>query len=237
MDDVINECNFKPKNSNIDKNIRILHCMVDNGKCINIHPDGTLGVCEHYIDSDNWGYINEEGEEVVTNWEYVHEWRDYLIFDRCKDCKIYPTCVRTRKCEDLCTCDVFYQEYKYVQERKVLEEIYDNFLKMLEERNNCCDGYSCSCGNGQDNSTCECVTQRCDSKENWCYCISQKEEIEHLKENEQKTCNEKTCTSKKETIEEDINDNNKNNEQVIINTDNSEQEKKSFFEKFRKFFD
>lgn len=38
---------------------------------------------------------------------------------------------------------------------------------------------------------CECVSQRCDDKENWCYCISQKQEVEGYK------CDGAACTCKK----------------------------------------
>ena len=232
LEEVINECNLGNKNHYVNNNIRISHCMTDNGKCINIHPDGTLGVCEHYIDSDNWGYIDEDANEVITNWEYIHEWRDYLIFNSCKDCKLYPTCVRTRKCEDLGACDTFYQEYRYWQEKNDLEKIYDNFLNLIEKQNNCCDGNSCSCGN-QDSFICNCVSQSCDSKANWCYCISQKQEIENINNSEQKTCDEKTCKCKKEeTPKEEVID-----QEKVEEKQEEQKVKKSLWEKIKDILD
>ena len=238
LDDVIAEYDFRPKNSHIDNQIRVTHCMVDNGKCINIHPDGTLGLCEHYIDSDNWGYIDEDSNEVITNWEFVHEWRDYLTDGLCKDCKLYPVCVRTRKCEDLCTCDKFFQEHKYVQEKREIEMIYDDFLRRLEEMSSCSCGDSCSCGEG-NNFTCYCVEESCDSKENWCYCISQKQEIEQMNKSEHK-CEGGTCTCKKEETKQEEVEENKQEEVIETTTDEKEEntsKKKSLWDKIVDIFD
>ena len=232
INDLIEENNLNVKTNKIDNFIRITHCMVDSGKSINIHPDGTLGLCEHYIDSDCWGYINENSNEVITNWEFVHEWRDYLTNDRCKDCKLYPICIRTRKCEDLARCDVFFQEYKYIQERKLMESKYDELLRIIEERNNCCDGNSCSCGN-QDSFICNCVSQSCDSKANWCYCISQKQEVENINNSEQKTCDEKTCKCKKEeTPKEEVID-----QEKVEEKQEEQKVKKSLWEKIKDILD
>ena len=194
LEDVMLECNLLRKPPMIDPFIRVTHCMVDNGKCINIHPDGTLGLCEHYIDSDNWGYIDEDSNEVITNWEYVHEWREYVTDDFCKNCKIYPTCIRTKKCTDLADCHVWFQEFKYRRERQNLEAVYDKLLKMIEEGTSCCSGNSCGTDPNQSN-TCYCISQRCDDKENWCYCISQRQETQ-----EEEHCEE--CDKKKKSEEE-----------------------------------
>ena len=181
LEDLMVEYNLFRKAEDVDSDIQVHHCMADNGACINIHPDGTLGVCEHYIDSDNWGYIDEDSNEVITNWENIHDWREYLTDDDCKNCPIYPTCIRVKKCTSLAYCHKWYKEFRFRRERFTLEGVYDKLLRFIEENNSCCDGDSCTCGNGENsccatpeqNSSCYCISQVCDNKENWCYCISQ----------------------------------------------------------------
>ena len=168
LEDVLKECNFMIYDKQIPNQIRASHCMVDNGNTINIHPDGKLGLCEHYINEDFWGYIDDESNEVRDKWELVHEWREYLTDEFCKNCKLYPTCIRTKKCHDLRKCDVFMQEFRYKHEINTLISVYEqdkyNFMENERNGNSYCDANA----NG-----CYCVTQQCDNKENWCYCISQ----------------------------------------------------------------
>ena len=227
LEDVMKECNFIIHDRAVPNQIRATHCMVDNGNTINIHPDGKLGLCEHYIDEDFWGHIDENSEEIRDDWNVVLEWRDYLTDDFCKNCKIYPTCIRTRKCHDLRKCDEFMQEFRYKHEAHMMESVYKEHINGNYNNGNLCYCVSQVCDQNTSNNQdyCYCVGQVCDTntqnnchcvtqntnvnsdicncvsqycdKENWCYCISQKPT-----ESEHK-CEGGTCSCKKEEKEKE----------------------------------
>ena len=50
----------------LQKDIKLNHCMADGDGSVVIAPDGNLGKCEHYIDSNFFGHIDsEERDEAV----------------------------------------------------------------------------------------------------------------------------------------------------------------------------
>ena len=170
VEDVMNECGFVKASNSMGNQLRYHHCMVDSNNSLNIHPDGTLGLCEHYIDCDILGNIDDD----VYDPEILHSWRDYITDDNCKNCPIYPSCLRVKKCNDLKLCDKWFKEFRLRHNRKDLEGTYDAFMN----RQNGCSNNSCNRGGGY---ACECVSQRCDDYEGQndngkyvCECVSQR---------------------------------------------------------------
>ena len=242
LEEVMKDCGFMPKSDVLDNQIQFIHCMVDNGGCINIHPDGTLGVCEHYIDSDNWGHIDEDSNEVIDDWSVIHSWREYVKSDICSTCPIYPQCLMVKKCTNLNSCQRWFQEFKLRRARQNMEGVYDSLLKYLEEQNSCScsiEGNCCENPNEVDcesnSNWCYCVEQICEDKSNWCYCVSQKQEVPEQKENEHK-CEGGFCTCKKEeTKQEEVEE--KQEEIVETTDDENTSEKKSLWDKIVDIFD
>lgn len=85
-------------------NYSVMHCMVDNpGSCI-ISPDGNIGSCEHFPDSDFYGTIYDhrigKDYDKIRSWKYVNQ-----RVEKCKTCYYYPRCRRHKRCEIELLCD------------------------------------------------------------------------------------------------------------------------------------
>ena len=101
--------------------------------------------------------------------------------DNCKNCPIYPVCLRVKKCTSLAECHKWYQEFRFRRERQNLEAVYDRLLEIINNQSCCSDGSCCATPNMEGG--CYCVSQVCDSKEGWCYCISQQGEVQNNNNN------------------------------------------------------
>lgn len=94
---------------NIMYNIRYFQCMADKGDSVTISPNGDLGTCEHYIDSDFWGHIDNPQEK---DYSILNGWREYeKPWEGCQDCPIYGSCLRPVKCEEMRKCDKRYKKW------------------------------------------------------------------------------------------------------------------------------
>lgn len=85
----------------IDKHVRQNHCMADSGSSVTILPDGNIGLCEHFSESEFIGHIDREGfdEAVVNSWkERVPE------IPECAECFYYPSCLQLKKCASGSVC-------------------------------------------------------------------------------------------------------------------------------------
>lgn len=85
-------------------------CMADDGESVMIAPGGELGTCEHLIDTNFWGHIDDP---TTKNFEELNKWRTYeepLLI--CQDCPIYPSCIRPTNCEEMGKCDEQYKEWR-----------------------------------------------------------------------------------------------------------------------------
>ena len=94
LEDKIRDCGLESK-AGISKTIRLNHCMADSGKSVTILPDGYIGLCEHFSESEFIGHIDREGfdEAVVKSWkERMPE------LPECVECVLYPECIQLKKC-------------------------------------------------------------------------------------------------------------------------------------------
>lgn len=83
--------------------------MVDSGQSVTISPRGDLGLCEHYIDRDFIGHIDSPYKKDK---QIVQSWRDYVKpIEICKDCPIYPQCLKMKKCPDEILCEEHQKNY------------------------------------------------------------------------------------------------------------------------------
>ncbi|MBR5569741.1 MAG: 4Fe-4S cluster-binding domain-containing protein [Oscillospiraceae bacterium] len=97
---VIDQHNFTRVNS-ISTKFKTYHCMADSGRSVTILPDGNIGLCEHYSDSEYIGHIDSEhfDEHVVKSWgETTKE------IPECTNCFYYPECIMLKKCSTLGKC-------------------------------------------------------------------------------------------------------------------------------------
>lgn len=91
-------------------------CMADSGSSVMIAVDGRLGVCEHFIDTNFWGHVDNPSKKDFNE---LKCWKEYeKPLDICQDCPIYPSCIRPSKCVEMSKCDRFYKEWRI---RKAVE--------------------------------------------------------------------------------------------------------------------
>ena len=70
--------------------------MADDDISETILPDGKIGRCEHFSDTEFTGsiYSSEQDQEIIQSWKEQMEAQK-----ECKNCPLYPRCIRLKKCE------------------------------------------------------------------------------------------------------------------------------------------
>lgn len=124
----------------IDNGIKSCHCLVDSGNGTVIGVDGTLCLCEHYVNGDNYGDINNFG-----NWDktIIKNWRNYTNTYEgiCYDCPNQAECIKMQRCTDQYVCTKAEQKYILNKLKRRLKQMYDF---MLNSRNVDCQD-NCKC--------------------------------------------------------------------------------------------
>lgn len=83
------------------RELPLSHCMADSGNSVVIVPDGHLGLCEHYTDSEFFGHIDSD----VQNKNMIASWRERCEpIAECGDCFYYPECTELKKCTARMEC-------------------------------------------------------------------------------------------------------------------------------------
>lgn len=88
-------------NRSLSRELRLTHCMADNGSSVVLLPDGRLGLCEHYTDSEYIGSIDSDDRdaEVISRWRETRE-----PIPECDGCFYYPECLRLKRCNAYSEC-------------------------------------------------------------------------------------------------------------------------------------
>ena len=127
---MLNDCNYFT-GSGLANNYRVGHCMVDNSESVTISPNGDIGLCEHCVDYDFIGHIDDPEN---LNMDIVYSWREYeKDMPICDDCANYPSCVRASKCEEQSRCNEHYKNWHLKKMRQGMRLTYFN---ILNSRNN-----------------------------------------------------------------------------------------------------
>lgn len=73
-------------------------CMADNDASEVILPDGRLGKCEHFSETELVGsiYSREKDQEMLRAWKQRCTTVD---IPECADCPLYPRCINLKKCD------------------------------------------------------------------------------------------------------------------------------------------
>ena len=95
LSDRIERAGFNSK-TKLQRNIRKNKCMADSDSSEVILPDGCVGRCEHFSESEIAGNIFDENrdEKMIQSWKEIAK-----PFDDCKKCALYPRCINLKKCE------------------------------------------------------------------------------------------------------------------------------------------
>lgn len=101
----------------VEKKYKLHFCMADIGNAVTILPDGHIGLCEHFSDTEFIGHIDREGfdEAVVKSWKET-----VPAIEECATCFYYPSCILLKKCANRNKCFPQYREEKL---RKVFRQM------------------------------------------------------------------------------------------------------------------
>ncbi len=114
----------------ISTRVKLCHCMADSGKAITVLPDGNIGLCEHYSESEFIGHLDRDEFDA----EAVAEWRRLAPeIPDCADCFYYPECFKLEKCTTESRC---YPAFRRSQKEKVVRKMrstYEAWLRKEEQ--------------------------------------------------------------------------------------------------------
>lgn len=109
----------------IRKDIKINHCKADSGRSVTILPDGNIGLCEHYTESEFIGHIERDGFDaaVVASWkETVPE------IPECAECFYFLDCMKLKKCTSSSVCYKQFRQEKLRNTQRAMQNEYQRWL-------------------------------------------------------------------------------------------------------------
>ena len=119
-------CGYKSHKRGLQKNIKLAHCMADGDGIVVIAPDGNLGKCEHYIDSNFFGHIDSEEHDKAILRKFKERLAD---IDACATCFCYPQCIRLVMCADEFDCTPGKQQYLLSEMKDTMKNEYERYLR------------------------------------------------------------------------------------------------------------
>ncbi len=80
----------------LDNSFMLNRCMADDDASETILPDGRIGKCEHFSETETIGsiYSEERDQDVIQSWK-----ERMTDQEECVTCPMYPRCIRLKKCE------------------------------------------------------------------------------------------------------------------------------------------
>ena len=118
-------CGYKNHKLGLQKDINLNLCMADSDGSVVIAPDGNLGKCEHYIDSNFFGHIDSEEHDEAIISKFKERRAD---IDACATCFCYPQCIRLVMCADKFDCTSGKQQYRLSAMRETMKYEYERYL-------------------------------------------------------------------------------------------------------------
>ena len=104
----------------IRKEPKINHCMADSGNAVTILPNGEIGLCEHFSESEFIGHIDREGFDQII----VNSWKERIAeIPECATCFYYPECLQLKKCPNTNVCfEQWRRNHRRQTEQRMLNE-------------------------------------------------------------------------------------------------------------------
>lgn len=92
---------YASKEKRLNRTLRHTHCMADSGNTLVITPDGHLGLCEHFSESELIGHIDspQRDRSLIASWRQRAD-----EIPECATCFCYPGCIELKKCPDRIAC-------------------------------------------------------------------------------------------------------------------------------------
>ncbi|MBR3657536.1 MAG: radical SAM protein [Prevotella sp.] len=123
-------CGYKNHKRGLQKDINLNHCMADGDGSVVIAPDGHLGKCEHYIDSNFFGHIDSEEQDKAILRKFKERRAD---IDACATCFCYPQCIRLVMCADEFDCTPGKQQYLLSEMKDTMKYEYERYLRKSDK--------------------------------------------------------------------------------------------------------
>lgn len=137
----IEECLAQNKLSpqvGIAKKIKLTRCMADCGNAVTILPDGNIGLCEHFSETEFIGHIDRDefDQAVVASWK-----EPIAQIEECATCFCYPECIKLKKCPNNNKCVLQHREGILRKTQRQMENEYQMWLGKKEKPENDDDGF------------------------------------------------------------------------------------------------
>lgn len=138
LENTIDKAGFASK-AGLTKKIKTNHCMADCGGAVTILPDGNIGLCESYSETEFIGHLDREGfdQEMIASWkETIPE------IPECIDCFYYPQCIKLKKCTNSSECYSHFCTATYRNIQRQMRNEYNSWKKgtIAEESESFTDG-------------------------------------------------------------------------------------------------
>ena len=125
----------KPYIDKLPKSFEIPNtCMANNDRAVMIVPDGHLGKCEHFVDSEFYGSIYSDEIDLKK----ISEFKEHVIVGpECDDCELRSTCMPLKCCTAIPKhCDEIDKNAMLFRLHGKLRNVYNKFLEVEENKNN-----------------------------------------------------------------------------------------------------
>ena len=117
--------NYKIKRK-LPKDIKLNRCMADYDRSAVISPDGHLGKCEHYVDSEFFGHINSEDRDKEVLRRFKERRAD---IEACVNCSYYPQCFWLLMCPNHDDCTPELQKEHIHNVIEAMKDEYERWKK------------------------------------------------------------------------------------------------------------
>ena len=126
LQEKIADCGLAGK-SGISKHLRMNHCMADSGRSVTILPDGNIGLCEHFSETEFTGHLDQETLDSAM----LASWKETMPqIPECDTCFYYPECIKLKKCASGSVC---FRQLRQDQLRKTKQQMENEYTKWLSQ--------------------------------------------------------------------------------------------------------
>ncbi|MBO5231197.1 MAG: radical SAM protein [Clostridia bacterium] len=107
-------------------------CMACSDNSVMIVPDGHLGKCEHFVDSDFYGSIYSDEIDIAKIQKYKER---KIVSEKCEDCELRSLCIALKCCSGVPDhCDNVDKVAIKNRLDSKLRNIYNTFVKLENEK-------------------------------------------------------------------------------------------------------
>ena len=118
-------CNYSTTKE-LQKDLKLIFCMADNDQSVIISPDGHLGKCEHYIDSEFYGHIDSENKDESILRKFKERPAET---EACTICPCYPQCLVLKMCPNGCVCTPEKRQERIYNIKEAMKNEFQRYIE------------------------------------------------------------------------------------------------------------